>query len=60
MTAGEPWPLGDLGEFATVDFELAVNGAPQPVAGAWVGESLLFALRERLGLEATVSGFGTA
>jgi carbon-monoxide dehydrogenase small subunit len=50
MTAGEPWP--------TVDFELAVNGATQPVSGAWVGESLLFALRERLGLVAAKDGCG--
>ena len=70
MTAGEPWspgefPPADLAperfvpeEFATVDFELAVNGAAQPVAGAWVGESLLFALRERLGLVAAKDGCG--
>jgi len=45
-------------QFATVDFELAVNGAAQPVAGAWVGESLLFALRERLGLVAAKDGCG--
>jgi aerobic-type carbon monoxide dehydrogenase small subunit (CoxS/CutS family) len=48
MTAGEPWP--------TVDFELEVNGATQPVVGAWIGESLLFALRERLGLVAAKDG----
>lgn len=55
MTAGEPWPPE---QFTTVDFELAVNGATQPVAGAWVGESLLFALRERLGLVAAKDGCG--
>lgn len=44
--------------FATVDFDLAVNGTAQPVAGAWVGESLLFALRERLGLVAAKDGCG--
>lgn len=65
MTAAEPWsPEGSAtveltpGQFATVDFELAVNGAAQPVAGAWVGESLLFALRERLGLVAAKDGCG--
>ena len=46
------------GDFATVDFELAVNGTAQPVAGAWIGESLLFALRERLGLVAAKDGCG--
>ncbi|HEV3173300.1 MAG TPA: 2Fe-2S iron-sulfur cluster-binding protein [Actinocrinis sp.] len=45
-------------DFATVDFELAVNGTAQPVAGAWIGESLLFALRERLGLVAAKDGCG--
>lgn len=60
MTAGEPWPPREFapGDFVTVDFELAVNGAAQPVAGAWVGESLLFALRERLGLVAAKDGCG--
>jgi aerobic-type carbon monoxide dehydrogenase small subunit (CoxS/CutS family) len=65
MTAGEePWPPAQLArqftpaDFATVDFELAVNGTAQPVTGAWVGESLLFALRERLGLVAAKDGCG--
>jgi aerobic-type carbon monoxide dehydrogenase small subunit (CoxS/CutS family) len=66
MTAGEePWPPADSAaarfapaDFATVDFELAVNGTAQPVTGAWVGESLLFALRERLGLVAAKDGCG--
>jgi carbon-monoxide dehydrogenase small subunit len=31
-------------------FRLHVNGTPQPVADAWLGESLLYVLRERLGL----------
>lgn len=31
-------------------YELHVNGAPGKVRDAWVGESLLFVLRERLGL----------
>lgn len=34
----------------TVTFELAVNGERRVVEGAWLGESLLFVLRERLGL----------
>jgi aerobic carbon-monoxide dehydrogenase small subunit len=31
-------------------YELQVNGATREVADAWLGESLLFVLRERLGL----------
>lgn len=31
-------------------YELHVNGMPHQVADAWLGESLLFVLRERLGL----------
>ena len=34
----------------TATFRLHVNGAEQVVEGAWVGESLLYVLRERLGL----------
>lgn len=35
---------------ASQDYVLHVNGASSDVRGAWVGESLLFVLRERLGL----------
>jgi carbon-monoxide dehydrogenase small subunit len=31
-------------------YDLAVNGTEHHVAGAWLGESLLYVLRERLGL----------
>ncbi len=31
-------------------YELEVNGAVHPVEGAWLGETLLYVLRERLGL----------
>jgi carbon-monoxide dehydrogenase small subunit len=31
-------------------YDLTVNGADHHVAGAWLGESLLYVLRERLGL----------
>lgn len=44
--------------WATASYELAVNGTPQPVAGAWIGESLLFVLRERLGFTAVKDGCG--
>ena len=34
----------------TLDYRLRVNGADHVVEDAWVGENLLFVLRERLGL----------
>lgn len=34
----------------SVDFRIVVNGVEREVHGAWIGESLLFVLRERLGL----------
>jgi aerobic carbon-monoxide dehydrogenase small subunit len=34
----------------TATFRIRVNGADRVVEGAWVGESLLYVLRERLGL----------
>jgi aerobic-type carbon monoxide dehydrogenase small subunit (CoxS/CutS family) len=46
------------GGWATACYELAVNGSPQRVDDAWVGESLLFVLRERLGLTAVKDGCG--
>lgn len=35
---------------STLHYRLHVNGASHDVVGAWVGESLLYVLRERLGL----------
>jgi aerobic-type carbon monoxide dehydrogenase small subunit (CoxS/CutS family) len=46
------------GGWATACYELAVNGSPQQVADAWIGESLLFVLRERLGFTAVKDGCG--
>jgi len=34
---------------ATLDYTLTVNGREMPVTDAWIGESLLYVLRERLG-----------
>ena len=31
-------------------YTLTVNGEPREVSDAWIGESLLYVLRERLGL----------
>jgi carbon-monoxide dehydrogenase small subunit len=37
--------------FAAVDtYEIVVNGTTHPVEDAWLGESLLYVLRERLGM----------
>ena len=33
-----------------IDYQLRVNGRERDVADAWLGESLLYVLRERLGL----------
>jgi carbon-monoxide dehydrogenase small subunit len=38
------------------DFTLTVNGSEHAVDGAWLGESLLHVLRERLGLPAAKAG----
>jgi carbon-monoxide dehydrogenase small subunit len=38
------------GNDADVSYRLRVNGTDHDVAGAWLGESLLYVLRERLGL----------
>ena len=38
---------------ATLRYTLHVNGADRDVADAWLGESLLYVLRERLGLPGT-------
>jgi aerobic-type carbon monoxide dehydrogenase small subunit (CoxS/CutS family) len=53
----EPEPTQPTG-WPTARYELAVNGTPQPVADAWIGESLLFVLRERLGFNAVKDGCG--
>ena len=37
-------------------YVLNVNGADREVAGAWMGESLLYVLRERLGLPGSKAG----
>jgi len=40
----------------TAAYELTVNGVGYPVDGAWLGESLLHVLRERLGLPGAKAG----
>lgn len=42
----------------TAGYQVTVNGSSQPVSNAWIGESLLFVLRERLGFTAVKDGCG--
>ncbi|MFC7914937.1 2Fe-2S iron-sulfur cluster-binding protein [Streptomyces sp. NPDC057386] len=48
LTAHEEHPL--------VSYVLRVNGVDRPVPDAWIGESLLYVLRERLGLAGAKDG----
>ncbi|GAA2396403.1 hypothetical protein GCM10010420_22640 [Streptomyces glaucosporus] len=43
-------------EHPHVSYVLRVNGADRPVVDAWIGESLLYVLRERLGLAGAKDG----
>ncbi|MHA4814539.1 (2Fe-2S)-binding protein [Streptomyces aculeolatus] len=54
----EPPPAGALppDEHPLASYVLRVNGADRPVTGAWIGESLLYVLRERLGLAGAKDG----
>ncbi|MGV9246628.1 2Fe-2S iron-sulfur cluster-binding protein [Streptomyces sp. NPDC003710] len=52
--AGPPPPAHD--EHPLVSYVLRVNGSDRPVTDAWIGESLLYVLRERLGLAGAKDG----
>ncbi|MFE4373558.1 2Fe-2S iron-sulfur cluster-binding protein [Streptomyces sp. NPDC056835] len=55
----EPAPLtssNDSAEHPSGSYVLRVNGADRPVTDAWIGESLLYVLRERLGLAGAKDG----
>ncbi|WP_314175544.1 2Fe-2S iron-sulfur cluster-binding protein [Streptomyces winkii] len=67
--AGEPVTDGEVseeppvelapelgGEHPHVSYVLHVNGIDRPVTDAWIGESLLYVLRERLGLAGAKDG----
>ncbi|MFE0578254.1 2Fe-2S iron-sulfur cluster-binding protein [Streptomyces sp. NPDC058874] len=55
--AEEPRPAADVHhEHPHASYVLRVNGADRPVTGAWIGESLLYVLRERLGLAGAKDG----
>ncbi|MCM2575792.1 2Fe-2S iron-sulfur cluster-binding protein [Streptomyces meridianus] len=45
-----------LSEHPHASYVLKVNGTERPVTGAWIGESLLYVLRERLGLAGAKDG----
>ncbi|MEX2972308.1 2Fe-2S iron-sulfur cluster-binding protein [Streptomyces sp. C184] len=47
---------GDHDEHPAASFVLRVNGIDRPVTDAWIGESLLYVLRERLGLAGAKDG----
>jgi aerobic-type carbon monoxide dehydrogenase small subunit (CoxS/CutS family) len=49
-------PDGARSEHPEVSYVLRVNGVDRPVTGAWIGESLLYVLRERLGLAGAKDG----
>ncbi|RBM21438.1 (2Fe-2S)-binding protein [Streptomyces sp. PT12] len=55
-TAAEPADGGGRSEHPEVSYVLRVNGVDRPVSGAWIGESLLYVLRERLGLAGAKDG----
>ncbi|WP_326765860.1 2Fe-2S iron-sulfur cluster-binding protein [Streptomyces sp. NBC_01591] len=52
----ESGPLGIPDEHPAASYVLHVNGADRPVTDAWIGESLLYVLRERLGLAGAKDG----
>ncbi|WP_392670904.1 2Fe-2S iron-sulfur cluster-binding protein [Streptomyces sp. LN785] len=45
-----------VSEHPAASYVLHVNGADRPVTDAWIGESLLYVLRERLGLAGAKDG----
>ncbi|MFD5441024.1 2Fe-2S iron-sulfur cluster-binding protein [Streptomyces tendae] len=49
-------PAGPREEHPLTSYVLRVNGADRPVTDAWIGESLLYVLRERLGLAGAKDG----
>ncbi|AXG78110.1 2Fe-2S iron-sulfur cluster-binding protein [Streptomyces paludis] len=57
--SAEPEPLtssNGTAEHPGGSYVLRVNGADRPVTDAWIGESLLYVLRERLGLAGAKDG----
>ncbi|MFF8472890.1 2Fe-2S iron-sulfur cluster-binding protein [Streptomyces sp. NPDC015414] len=52
----EPAALPPHDDHPLASYVLRVNGADRPVTDAWIGESLLYVLRERLGLAGAKDG----
>ena len=55
-TPDEPSPQPPGEEHPLASYVLRVNGVERPVSDAWIGESLLYVLRERLGLAGAKDG----
>ncbi|MEV5146082.1 2Fe-2S iron-sulfur cluster-binding protein [Streptomyces sp. NPDC052727] len=53
---GAAVPLPPHDDHPLASYVLRVNGADRPVTDAWIGESLLYVLRERLGLAGAKDG----
>ncbi|WP_018565543.1 2Fe-2S iron-sulfur cluster-binding protein [Streptomyces sp. PsTaAH-124] len=51
-----PPPVPPQDEHPLASYVLRVNGVDRPVTDAWIGESLLYVLRERLGLAGAKDG----
>ena len=54
--AEDPGPPPSGEEHPLASYVLRVNGVERPVSDAWIGESLLYVLRERLGLAGAKDG----
>ncbi|MDT0267863.1 2Fe-2S iron-sulfur cluster-binding protein [Streptomyces sp. DSM 44915] len=54
--AAGPGPAASSSEHPETSYVLRVNGAERQVTDAWIGESLLYVLRERLGLAGAKDG----
>ncbi|NUK36745.1 (2Fe-2S)-binding protein [Streptomyces lunaelactis] len=54
--AAAPTSSTDSNEHPPTSYVLRVNGTDRPVTDAWIGESLLYVLRERLGLAGAKDG----
>ncbi|MFD4951492.1 2Fe-2S iron-sulfur cluster-binding protein [Streptomyces sp. NPDC058451] len=55
-TQDDPPSAAPQDEHPLASYVLRVNGADRPVTDAWIGESLLYVLRERLGLAGAKDG----
>src|SRR5690606_28649051 len=53
---GDGAPGGPHDDHPLASYVLRVNGTDRPVTDAWIGESLLYVLRERLGLAGAKDG----